>query len=243
MAEEKRTENSTLFSLRELQKIEDDRVEHQKQSEMDRVAADRRAREDEQRRALEAEARARQDIEDRERATEMEKMRLSREGKIRVEESERRARVDAEARLREQQIAMEIKARQEGKKTWPWVLGAVVLVAAIGGGVLYKQQEAADLKQQALYEKLVSQEKEAERRFRETEEKALSQQRDLEKQLASAASDVDKAAAQARLATLREQREKEADQNRRRREANEKQAKSLNVKNKKFFGDDPLGGL
>ena len=50
MAEEKRTENSTLFSLRELQKIEDDRVEQQKQAEVDRASMERRAREDEQRR-------------------------------------------------------------------------------------------------------------------------------------------------------------------------------------------------
>src|SRR6478609_1540571 len=116
-----RRENSVLFSLNELRNIESDRVRGEEEAEEARIEAERRAREDEIRRAKEAEEAKRRAEEDRIRRDIEEKERIVRENELRLKESERRARI-------------------EGKKfpTTQVVAGVVglVLVAAVTMGVL-----------------------------------------------------------------------------------------------------------
>jgi hypothetical protein len=134
-----RRENSVLFSLRELRQIEDDRVKQEEddvkraaEEERQKVLAAEKARRD-------AEEQARRDAEAAEqRRLHSEELRL-REEQIRLEEVERRHRVEAEARLEEQRLQLEIAAKTElAKKKKPWALiiaSSVLFVLVAGLGV------------------------------------------------------------------------------------------------------------
>ena len=111
-----RRENSVLFSLNELRNIESDRVRGEEEAERARIEAERRAREDEIRRAKEAEEAKRRAEEDRVRRDIEEKERIVRENELRLKESERRAQIEAAAKLEQARIEAEARARIEGKK-------------------------------------------------------------------------------------------------------------------------------
>jgi hypothetical protein len=141
MAEKR--ENSVLFSLRELKKIEEDRVKSEEdairqreEDERARVAAEsRRQREEVERIRREAEdaERARQDAEEAQRRAEQ----------LRLEEAERLARVEAQARLEEQRLRMEIDARaREASTRKAKILVSITAVAfvvvAVAGVFAYR---------------------------------------------------------------------------------------------------------
>src|SRR5438067_12809974 len=125
-----RRENSVLFSLNELRNIESDRVRGEEDAERARIEAERRAREDEIRRAKEAEEAKRRAEEDRIRRDVEEKERIVREGEMRLKESERRAQIEAAAKLEQARIEAEARARIEGKK-FPTCLVVVGLVRVV----------------------------------------------------------------------------------------------------------------
>jgi hypothetical protein len=103
--------NSVLFSLKELRRLEDERVRAEADARMAKAEAERRAR-------AEAEQRAR----DEER---------HREDRLRVEEAERRARVEGELKLREQQL----QGHRFGRPAWMAAAAGAALCVAVGGGL------------------------------------------------------------------------------------------------------------
>lgn len=127
-----RRENSVLFSLRELREIENERVKNEEETERSRLEAEAQAkRDEEQRRLMEEEARVRREREDRERAV--------REDALRLQETEKRAQIEAATRLEQTRIEAEAQARAAAKKfpTGAVVSGVIALVLISGGIVGY----------------------------------------------------------------------------------------------------------
>jgi colicin import membrane protein len=130
-------ENSVLFSLMELRSIEDDRVKKEEETARAKAESERLAREDAIRRAKEEEERKVMAEADRVARLEHEKERQIREERLRVEESERRAKVEAAARLEESRIHAEIQARASAKKApTGMIIGIVGTVILLAGGSL-----------------------------------------------------------------------------------------------------------
>src|SRR5438552_7105193 len=129
-----RRENSVLFSLNELRNIEQDRVRGEEEAEQARIEAERRAREEEIRRAKEAEEAKRRAEEDRIRRDIEDKERIVRESELRLKEAERRAQIEAAAKLEQARIEAEARARIEGKQfpTTQVVAGVIALVVLAG---------------------------------------------------------------------------------------------------------------
>ena len=133
-----RRENSVLFSLKELRGIEDGRVKKEKEEadaivEAERaakLAAQRAVREAEERRVREEEDRARRAVEDQENRV--------REDQIRVQEAERRARVEGEVRLQEERMRLEVQAKTQQKSPLKAILGVTGVLVIIAGGLGYK---------------------------------------------------------------------------------------------------------
>src|SRR5579864_7160734 len=132
-----RRENSVLFSLNELRNIEQDRVRSEEEAERQRIEAERRAREEEIRRAKEAEEAKRRAEEDRVRKEIEDKERVHREGELRLKESERRAQIEAAAKLEQARIEAEARARIEGKKfPTTQVVGGIIALVLFAGSVM-----------------------------------------------------------------------------------------------------------
>src|SRR6185312_8499915 len=172
-----RRENSVLFSLNELRNIESDRVKGEEDAERARIEAERRAREEEIRRAKEAEEAKRRAEEDRIKREADEKERVAREHDLRLKESERRAQIEAAARLEQARIEAEARARIEGKKfpTTQVVAGvvALVLVAGVTMGILVSNHNKELAQAQA----------EAAQRLEEAQKKAAAERAAEERKL------------------------------------------------------------
>ena len=157
MAEKR--ENSVLFSLRELRQIEDDRIKQEELDARAREEAARRAREDAEQRAVAEAERQRREAEEAERRRVDEEQRRTREDQLRLDEAERRARVEGQMKLEEQRLKMELEAKVTmGSHKKPTVLIAVsVLLFLVVGGLgvfLYVQHQE---QQKTLAEKRAAQ--------------------------------------------------------------------------------------
>jgi|GEM_PF-4273584 len=148
--QEKRAENSVLFSLQELQKMEEQRVEQEKASVRAKEDAERRSKEDAERRIREAEEAKIKATEDARRREEEMRVASEREERIRIEETERRARVEAETRLREEQMRLEAQSKLHGKSNTGVIVGVVAALVIAGGAGFYfydasvKERKATD---------------------------------------------------------------------------------------------------
>lgn len=136
MSQPEKRENSVLFSLRELQQIEEERVNEEEdakqRAEEERIRAEMEAK----RKAEEAEQAKLRAAEEEKRRIQEEKERLEREERIRVGEAEARARAEHQARLEQQRMAQELDLRrQEVSKKRPTALIAIAafLVVAVAG--------------------------------------------------------------------------------------------------------------
>jgi hypothetical protein len=138
MAADKR-ENSVLFSLRELRQIEDDRVKQEENSARQKVEDERRAREDEIRRQREEEDRKRREILETERLRAEEEQRRLREEELRLMETERKHQIDAQARLEEQRLRMEIEAKGKmaSNKRIKVLMGVAGAMAVVVGLLIF----------------------------------------------------------------------------------------------------------
>jgi hypothetical protein len=137
-----RRDESVQFSLQELLKIEDERLEEQARAKAAREAAEARKRDEAERRRLEeseanaraeAEARERQrrgELEDIARREAMQKA-IVEQGRLEVE-----VRARAEERDRERRHELEIERLRTTNKTGPSI-GALAGAAAMGGGILF----------------------------------------------------------------------------------------------------------
>lgn len=194
MTEEKK--DSVLYSLKELQQIEDDRqaVEaegRRQQADNARLAAERAQQEAEkaaERAAWEQEERKRQEIEAAER--------LQLEEEERLAQVDRAAREAAERELEAHRLEVELKAKADAKKL-PWkAIGSVIVMLLVGLGAFgyYAYQKGL--------------EKDAADQARKSQQKKLAEFR---KQLAAeeAKFKADEEALQNRLAKLKKDIENE----------------------------------
>jgi hypothetical protein len=239
-------ENSVLFSLKELRRIEDDRIRQEETEAQARVEAERRSREDAERRAREEVERRRRDEEDRVRRIEEEKQGHEREGNMRLQEAERRARVEAETRLQEERMRLEIQHRK-GKSPMPIVLAVAGVMVVIGGIVLYKVNAKAEADriaseqkaQQALEERTKIQH-EAEERLRHLEQVVAQK----EKELATAKTEEERSRIRSEIA--QEKKRATTTPSRREKQPNADVAPPPprpGIRPKKTISDDPLEGL
>jgi colicin import membrane protein len=134
---ERPRENSVLFSLRELRRIEDDRVKKEQEAARAKAEAERQAKENAERAAREAEEQRVRNEQDRLRREQDEEQERHREGQLRLQEAERRARVEGEMRINEERMRLEMHHKKKHSPVKAVVTVTVVLLA-IGGGVGYK---------------------------------------------------------------------------------------------------------
>jgi len=141
-----RRENSVLFSLKELRRIEDDRVRLEQDELAARRESERSAKEAAERAAREAEERRQREEAERVRRAEEEHQAKNREDHMRLQETERRARVEGEMRINEERMRLEVHAKARSSPVKAVVTVAVILIAA-GGGLGYKMytQHQAEL--------------------------------------------------------------------------------------------------
>jgi multidrug efflux pump subunit AcrA (membrane-fusion protein) len=137
MSSQRPSENSVLFSLRELRRIEDDRVKKEQDAAKAKADAERQAREDSERRAREAEEQRARDEQERARLAREAEDQRQRDDQMRLQEAERRARVDGEMRINEERMRLEIQHRKKHSPVKA-VLGVTGVVVLIAGGVGFK---------------------------------------------------------------------------------------------------------
>jgi cell division protein FtsL len=151
MAQPEKRENSVLFSLRELRQIEEKRVEEEDAAARSAEEARVRAKMEEERRKREEEEAKVRAVEDAERAVRDAQERKVREEQLRLQESEARARVEAQAQLDAQRLAHEMELRRhEISKKRPvglMVAAGVLVLAIVGLGVfLYQKNKESNEK-------------------------------------------------------------------------------------------------
>jgi hypothetical protein len=215
MAERK--ENSVLFSLRELKNIETDRVKEEEDAKKAADEAARLAREADERQKRDDAERRRREAEEAEHRRHAEVERQKREEQLRLDEAERRARIDAQARLEEQRLKMEIEAAAQTKKPTGLIAVASLLgILVIGLGVFayMRHQKGEEERRKALMAQAdaeASKKREAELQRELDELQAESDRLDTEykKTLAEMASadEAKKKDLEKRLADLDKQRE------------------------------------
>lgn len=175
-----RKESSVLFSLRELQTIEEERVTEEASAATQAQEAARAAKEAEERGLREAEEARRMAAENAERQARDDVERRQREEQLRLEESERRARIEAQGVLEQQRLAKEMELREmEAKRKKPaWIIAAVASILLIAGLAIFFKNQADD--------------RAVEKKNKINAELAL---KELQKQMTVAQVDIDKALA------------------------------------------------
>jgi colicin import membrane protein len=235
-------ENSVLFSLKELRRLEDDRIRQEEAEVRAQAEAERKGREDAERRAREDVERRRRDEEDRVRRVEDEQVARTREEQMRLQEAERRARVEAEMRLQEERMRLEM---QHKKKHSPVkaVLTVAGLLVVIGGGVGYKMysQHQAELATERAERARI--EAQARKERAELEAKLVGIEKNMNDQLARAKTEEDRqkiriAAAEAKAAVQGRPVRHVAPA-----KTEEKATTLPKVKGKREISDNPLDGF
>jgi colicin import membrane protein len=213
MAEQK--ESSVLFSLKELQSLEDERTQQEEDERQRKALSEQQARLDEQRRALEAEEGRRRAEEER-RRTEEQRLReeQARVDAIRHAEVER-ARLDAEnaARMEHMRRQQEHEAQLvrikegSGKKKAMFIamgVGALLFLGAIGGGIAFKVNNDKAAAIQAAKDQEIATQKAAMDKLMADLKAQNDQVEQLNSAVANAKSDADRIAAQQRLADAKQ---------------------------------------
>jgi hypothetical protein len=240
-----RRENSVLFSLKELRNIEDGRVKKEREDADARVASELAAKEAAERAVRDAEDRKRRDEEDRLRRIEEDKEGRIREEQMRLQEAERRARVEGEVRLQEQRMHLEAQAKRETKSPLKAILGVTGVLVIVAGGLGYKMysDHQAELAEQRT--KLADAEAAAKAAQTEFQARIDKIQKEMNDQLAAAKTDEERARIKAEAA------QKRADVASARPSHGHGQAKSdtpaeapvHNYAKKRAVSDNPLEGL
>lgn len=147
MAEKK--ESSVLFSLRELRQLEDDRVTKEQQDLSARLAAEKQAKLDAERRAREEEEAKLRAEQERVRAEQERREALEREERIRVQETERKAQVEAQMQLEQQRLHHEHEqklaaAPKRSHKVLYAIVASMVVLVIVLGVVFYMNKQKTD---------------------------------------------------------------------------------------------------
>jgi hypothetical protein len=198
-----RRENSVLFSLKELRNIEDGRVKKEREDADARLEAERAAKAATERAAREAEERQRRDEDDRLQRIEDEKEGRVREDQIRLQEAERRARVEGEVRLQEERLRLEAHAKTVHKSPLKAILGVTAVLVVIAGALgskMYNDHQAELNAERANSARLEAEAKAAKVEFQARLDKIQNEMND---KLARAKTDEEKARIRAEAAQQR----------------------------------------
>jgi hypothetical protein len=198
-----RRENSVLFSLKELRRIEDDRVKREEDEAKARVEAERAAKDAAVRRVREEEEQKRRDEEERLRRIENESAAKLREEQLRLQESEQRHRVEGELRLQEERMRLEVQSRKGSSPVKAVVSVAAVLIVIAGalGYRMYSQHQAELAAGAAERTRIESEAKAAQIEF---ERKMVAIQKEMNDKLATAHSEEDRSRIRAEAAARAE---------------------------------------
>jgi hypothetical protein len=161
-----RPENSVLFSLKELRRLEDERVKAEADARRAQAEAERRAKLEAEQRARDEETRRAREEEERRRRAESEREARQREDRLRVEEAERRARVEGELRLRERQLIEEqrqrhVHGRRFGRSAGMAAAAGAVLFVAVGAGLAAWASQQHQAEKKALEREIASRDDQA----------------------------------------------------------------------------------
>jgi hypothetical protein len=244
-----REENSLLFSLKELHKLEEDRQREEEDARVAAIEAERRAKEDAERAVREAEEARIKAQKDAERRAREEKERKEMEDRVRLEEAERRARIEAQARIEENRLAAEAEAIRT--KPIPWkligaVAAALVTLSVVILIVVNRSQAAAKMEaRRSLIAKLDAErkaDKDEQARLQKVLTEKMAEVDRISKMLGSASDEKERIelARQARDAARRASAAAaDADAQRKAAKEREKKAKFERCKG----SDDPLCGI
>ncbi len=241
MAEQQR-ENSVLFSLRELRKMEDDRIRQEQDEATAKANAERAAREEAERRTREEAERRRHEEEERLRRNEEAKVSREREEQMRLQEAERRARVEGEMRLQEERMRLEVHARKAGSPMGA-ILGVAVVLVLIGGGVIYKLYSDNQAALAAAQVEKIRVEQEQARRQAEANRVFEARIAAMQHQLDVAKTDEEKARLRADIARESARRVAPSRPAPRQEAASPAAPKAPKVQEKRKINDDPLEGI
>ena len=242
-----RRENSVLFSLKELRRIEDDRVKREEDEAKARAESERAAKEAAVRRAREEEEQRRRDEEERVRRVEMEKEARSREEQMRLQEAERRHRVEGELRLQEERMRLEMQSRKSSSpiKAVVTVAAVLVVIAGVLGWRMYSQHQTELAMRDAERSRMEADARAAQIEF---EKKMVAIQHEMDVKLKAAATDAERARIRDEMAARQESARQEAARKSHKAggKAGETAGPTAPVYHKvekKTFKDDPLDGL
>jgi hypothetical protein len=243
MGDQQQRENSVLLSLKELRRMEDNRLQEEQNEIAAKAEAERQTREAGERRAREEAERQRQEAEDRVRREEEGRVAREREEQLRLQEAERRARVEGEMRLQEERIRLEVQHR---KRTSPLkaILGVSVVLVLVGGGAIYKLDMDNQAKLQAQRADQLRLQQEEQRRAEEEKRKLETRLADLEQKLTIAKTEEERQRLKAEIAraTIRQGMPSRPMRDGR-PEVTPIQPKAPTIKDRKKVSDDPLDGL
>ena len=160
------SENSVLFSLKELRRLEDERVNAEAAARRAQEEAARRVKAEAEQRARDEEARRVREEEERRQRAESEREARQREDRLRVEEAERRARVEGELKLRVQQRLDEqrqrpLQERRFERSPWMAVAAGATLFLVLGGGLALWTSRQHQAEKKALERQLARQSEQA----------------------------------------------------------------------------------
>jgi colicin import membrane protein len=161
-----RPENSVLFSLKELRRLEDERVKAEADARRAQAEAERRAEVEAEQRARDEQTRRAGEEEERRRRAESEREARQREDRLRVEEAERRARVEGELKLRQQQLLGEqtrrhLQGPRFGTSAGMAAAMAALLVVVVGGGLTAWASRQHQAEKEALERELARRDEQA----------------------------------------------------------------------------------
>jgi hypothetical protein len=183
-----RRENSVLFSLKELRRIEDDRVRKEQEEVRAHAEAERAAREAAERARRDEAERLRREEEERLRRQEEEKETRHRDDQMRLQEAERRARVEGEMRIQQERMRLEVQARAKHSPVKA-VLSVALVLVLLGGGLtwkMYTQHQRELAAQQMVIEAARADAKKAQAEF---EARMAAIQKEMNDKLANARSE------------------------------------------------------
>src|ERR1700690_3589435 len=242
-----RRENSVLFSLQELRRLEDDRVRKEQDDLRLRLEAERAQKEATERAAREEEDRRRREEVERLRLAEEQQQAKTREDQMRLQEAERRARVEGEMRIHEERMRLEVQAQARDSPVKAG--GTVVLVLVAVGGVLgykmYSQHQSEMAAQQAALEAAQADARKAQAEY---EGKMAAIQKEMNEKLANAKDEGEREriraeASQARAQAAAAVRGKSSHASSGRGEKEASPASKIKSPGKHEISDNPLEGL
>jgi len=184
------SENSVLFSLRELRRIEDDRVKKEQDAARAKAESERQAKEAADRAAREAEERRIQEDQERIRLAKQAEEHREREDGLRLQEAERRARVEGEMRINEERMRLEMQHKKKHSPVKAMVSVAGVLVL-IGAGIGYKMYSDHQKDLAVAREEKARVEMEAKKARLELEARLTNMEKDFSEKLKNAKSQED----------------------------------------------------